>query len=118
MALTEASPITPPLGHLAFLAAALDEVGKTLHQARGGSEDLAAVTKWIDWSRDLIAQHQATIAELSPRVVGGRDHEAAFAFPTSVSWSRLPVLRDRRPAGSSRQPGRCLRPGNGFSLSL
>jgi cellobiose phosphorylase len=82
IALTEASPITPPLGHLAFLAAALDEVGKTLHQARGGSEDLAAVTKWIDWSRDLIAQHQATIAELSPRVVGGRDHEAAFAFPT------------------------------------
>ena len=82
ISLAETTPVTQPLGHLASLAATLEAARQALGQARLESEDLASILEWIDWSHDLIAQHQDRIADLSPRVVLGRDREANYGFPT------------------------------------
>ncbi|MEP7326173.1 MAG: glucoamylase family protein, partial [Gemmatimonadota bacterium] len=101
-----ATPISPPQRDLASLAEALGSASETLKKfASESEEDLAAATEWIDWSRGLIAQHQSRLADLSSRVLIGRDREATYSYPSHRELeqdSRGPGLVTRLEALANR----------------
>ena len=83
-----------PLERAAAAVAALDPA------------DTALATGWIQWARELVAEHRTRLGRLTPHAAAGRDGEAWVAFPTlrqlaptsplaSEMLARLAALADR-----------------------